>query len=90
MSEFKDSPTHKLKVFLTHQNKITSYLILDFRLFREKNSDEITQSFYYKEEYDRERSLISESEKKYDLETFDRFDEIDIPEKMPVFDIDEE
>jgi hypothetical protein len=34
--------------------------------------------------------LISESEKKYDLEAFDRFDEIDIPEKVPVFDIDEE
>ena len=47
LSEFKKSPSHKLKVFITSEGKVTANLYLNFRMLREKNEDEMTESFYY-------------------------------------------
>ena len=71
VSELKNSNSPKVKIMLTTDSKINAYVILNVRMFREKDDDEKSESFYYKEGFDREVSLVSSGSKKID--TISRF-----------------
>ena len=48
VSELKNSNSCKAKIMLTTDNKITAFVVLNLRMFREKDDDQKSQSFYYK------------------------------------------
>jgi hypothetical protein len=82
LSELRDSPSPHFKVFLINQHKINGFVLLAFRMFREKSEEERSESFYYKEGFDREVSLVSADSRHFGEDRLDRLEQTVIPYKQ--------
>ena len=82
VSELRESSSNQVKVMLTVGNKITAFVVLNVKMFREKEDDEKSESFYYKEGFDRDVSLVSNgTQKMAGLSRFESFEEVTLPLK---------